>query len=415
MTYLEAVDYIHARLAFGVQPGLSRISALLQALGNPHKKLRFVHVAGTNGKGTTANMLSRILVDAGFKTGLFTSPYVFSFCERIQVNHQNISEEALADVVSRVRCAVEQVEKKGVVPTEFETITAAALLYFQMVGCDLVVLEVGLGGRFDATNVIDTPLVSVITSIALDHTQILGDTLAQIAAEKAGILKENGKAVTTARQAPEVMAVLQQTASTLHNTFLAADPQKAEILSESLAKTTFLYERVRYTIPLVGAHQVENAVSVIEAARLLPGVTVQNIQNGLQKAVMPGRMEVLPGKPCVLRDGGHNPACGTALRTVLRRFAPAQVTAVVGMMADKDMAHYLAQVLPCCTRVIFTKPDNPRAAPPALLQQRICNLPLATQCIEQPQAAYQTALRETDVDGMVLVCGSFYLLSDIAF
>lgn len=415
MTYRQAVDFYHSRLRFGMQPGLSRIRRLLHLLGDPQEKLRFVHVAGTNGKGTTANMLSRILVEAGYKTGLFTSPYVFSFCERMQIDHQNISEAELARITAHVKAAVDEAEKAGEGPTEFETITAAALLYFYEAHCDVVVLEVGLGGRLDSTNIIPCPLVSVITSIALDHTAVLGDTLRQIAAEKAGIIKEDGHCVTTANQPLEAMQVIRETAEERHNTFTAANPQNTEILSESLCETMFRYGGETYTIPLCGAHQVENAVTVIEAAKWLPEVSAEHVRAGLQKAVMHGRMELISRDPDVLLDGGHNPECGQALADVLRRFAPQEVTAVIGMMEDKDTAHYLSQVLPFCRRVIFTKPDNPRAASPESLAEAAKAFSCDTECVPDPQKAYVQALSVTPESGMVLVCGSFYLLSDITF
>lgn len=415
MTYRQAVDFYHSRLRFGMQPGLSRIKRLLHALGDPQGKLRFVHVAGTNGKGTTANMLSRILVEAGYKTGLFTSPYVFSFCERMQIDHQNIGEAELARITARVKTAVEEAEKAGEGPTEFETITAAALLYFYEAHCDIVVLEVGLGGRLDSTNIIPCPLVSVITSIALDHTAVLGDTLGQIAAEKAGILKEGGHCVTTANQPPEAMQVLRTTAEEWHNTFTAADPKCAETLSERLGETIFRYGGETYMIPLCGVHQVENAVTVIEAAKLLRGVTMEHVRTGLAKSVMHGRMERVARCPDVLLDGGHNPECGQALAGVLRRFAPKDLTAVIGMMEDKDTAHYLAQILPFCRRVIFTKPDNPRAASPESLAETAQSFSGEVRCVPDPQKAYEQALSVTPENGMVLVCGSFYLLSDITF
>lgn len=415
MTYREAVAFYHSRLRFGMQPGLSRIRALLTELGDPQEKLRFVHVAGTNGKGTTANMLSRILTEAGYKTGLFTSPYVFSFRERMQINHRNISEQDLAAVTERVRAAVERVEAAGEGPTEFETITAAALVYFLEAGCDVVVLEVGLGGRLDSTNVIPCPLVSVITSIALDHTAVLGDTLAAIAREKAGIIKPGGVCVTTANQAPEVLAVLGETARQRQNTWVAADPKKAVVQAAALGSTTFSYGGEVYTIPLCGAHQVENAVTVLEAARFLPGVTLEHVRAGLSKAVMHGRMERVACAPDVLLDGGHNPECGRALADVLARFAPQEVNAVIGMMEDKDTAHYLAQVLPFCKRVWFTKPDNPRACDPQKLMEQAAGFSCVSLAEADVQAAYEAALAATPKAGMLLVCGSFYLLSDISF
>ena len=307
MTYSEAVAYIHSLLVFGMKPGLSRISVLLSELGDPQNDLKFVHVAGTNGKGTTSNMLSRILVEAGYKTGLFTSPYVFSFCERIQVNHQNISESALAETVSIVRDAIERLNRRGIVPTEFEAITAAALLYFKNAGCDIAVMEVGLGGRFDSTNIIPCPEVCVITSISLDHTKVLGDTIAKIAFEKAGIIKEGGVTVTTNRQEFDALQVIQNTAAEKHNRLVVADVNSAKVQSQKLGETVFTYGGREYTMPLTGLHQVENAVGAIETARCLAGVTEENILNGIRKTVMHGRMEILPGPPPVLLDGGHNP------------------------------------------------------------------------------------------------------------
>ena len=195
--YNEAVNYIHSFLKFGVKPGLERISLLLNELGNPQNDLKFLHVAGTNGKGSTSTMLSEILIDAGYKTGLYTSPYVFDFNERIRVNSQNIPNDDLAALISRIEPVITRLNKKGVVITEFEIITAAALLYYKEQNCDYVVLEVGLGGRFDATNIISKPEVSVITSISYDHINILGSTIEEIAFEKCGIIKENSRVVTS--------------------------------------------------------------------------------------------------------------------------------------------------------------------------------------------------------------------------
>ena len=264
MTYSEAVAYIHSLLVFGMKPGLSRISALLSELGDPQNDLKFVHVAGTNGKGTTSNMLSRILVEAGYKTGLFTSPYVFSFCERIQVNHQNISESALAETVSIVRDAIERLNRRGIVPTEFEAITAAALLYFKNAGCDIAVMEVGLGGRFDSTNIIPCPEVCVITSISLDHTKVLGDTIAKIAFEKAGIIKEGGVTVTTNRQEFDALQVIQNTAA-----------EKTAVVPNIIGKTAAQANKALtdagFNIHLTGATGGTGAVAVSQS---LPAGTI---------------------------------------------------------------------------------------------------------------------------------------------
>lgn len=413
MTYREAVDYIHSLLTFGIKPGLSRIQALLEALGNPQNELRFVHVAGTNGKGSTSTMLSCILTEAGYKTGLFTSPYVFSFCERIQIDNRNIPEHALAEVVEQVKAAIEHLHTQNIVPTEFEAITAAALLYFRQQHCDIAVLEVGLGGRFDSTNIIPCPEVSVITSVSLDHTQILGDTIEKIAAEKAGIIKENGVTVTTSLQDPAALSVIRDTAKRMHNRLLVGDVGKVKLLSENFGKTVFSYENEIYELPLIGHHQIENAVGVITAAKTLADVTSEHIRNGIQKTVMRGRMEFRAGQPNILLDGGHNPECGSALSEVLRQFAPEDVTAVIGMMRDKDTVHYLQAVLPHCRAVWFTKPDNPRATEPDALASEVQNIQIPVHTEPDPQSAYRRACADTSENGLVLVCGSFYLLSDL--
>lgn len=413
MNYQEAVDYIHSLLAFGIKPGLERISALLAELGNPQNDLRFVHVAGTNGKGSTSTMLSHILKAGGYKTGLFTSPYVFSFCERIQINNANIPEADLANTVARVKSAIEGLNARGIVPTEFEAITAAALLYFKEQQCDYAVMEVGLGGRYDSTNVIPAPEVCVITSVSLDHTKILGDTIEQIAAEKAGILKQGSVCVTTTRQDPTALSVICNTAEQQGCALTVANTEAAQVISESLTETVFSYCGEAYTVHLSGRHQIENAVGVIEAARKLSGVTEAHIREGLQNTVMRGRMEYRKGTPPLLLDGGHNPECAEALREVLKRFAPPRITAVIGMMADKDAGQYLKTVAPLCKEIYFTKPNNPRAAEPAVLQSVIQDIKVITFTEESPKSALQQAINATPQDGLVLVCGSFYLLSDL--
>lgn len=413
MNYQEAVDYIHSLLAFGIKPGLERISALLAELGNPQNDLRFVHVAGTNGKGSTSTMLSHILKAAGYKTGLFTSPYVFSFCERIQINNANIPEADLANTVARVKSAIEGLNARGIVPTEFEAITAAALLYFKEQQCDYAVMEVGLGGRYDSTNVIPAPEVCVITSVSLDHTKILGDTIEQIAAEKAGILKQGSVCVTTTRQDPTALSVIRNTAEQQGCALTVANTEAAQVISESLTETVFSYCGEAYTVHLSGRHQIENAVGVIEAARKLSGVTETHIREGLQNTVMRGRMEYRKGTPPLLLDGGHNPECAEALREVLKRFAPPRITAVIGMMADKDTGQYLKTVAPLCKEIYFTKPNNPRAAEPAVLQSAIRDIKAYTFTEKNPKSALQQAINATPQDGLVLVCGSFYLLADL--
>ena len=414
MNYEEAVAYIHSLLAFGIKPGLERITALLSSLGNPQEKLSFVHVAGTNGKGSTSTMMSEILKAAGKKTGLFTSPYVYSFCERMQINNENIPKQRLAEIVERVKAAIADLAKQDLQPTEFEAITAAAMLYFAEEHCDVVVLEVGLGGRLDSTNVIRKPLVSILTSISLDHTAILGDTLTKIATEKAGIIKENAMVVTTNAQEAETLAVFEKVAKEKQATLKIAHLEKAKIIEKTPNQTMFSYDGTTYTMHLAGDYQIENAVGVIEAAKTLPFVTEEAIKTGIAKTVMRARCEYRKGEPSLLIDGGHNPECALALAGWLKSFAPKHVTAVIGMMHDKDMEAYLNTVLPYCDKVIFCMPQNPRAASPEELKEAAkaqSHLDVSLESV--PQKAFSKAKAETKKDGMVLLCGSFYMLSEV--
>ena len=413
MNYKDSVKYIHSLLKFGMNLGLERISALLNELGNPQEKLEFVHVAGTNGKGTTSTMLSSILCAAGKKTGLFTSPYVFDFCERIQINNKNIPHDDLSLVVEKVKNACDRLSAKGTEPTEFEAITAAAMLYFYEQKCDAVVLEVGLGGRYDSTNIIPCPKAAVITSISLDHTKILGDTVEKIAAEKCGIIKNGGTVITTSEQNEKALSVIKDTVKEKNGRLLIGDVSAAEILSEDIFGTEISYNGLTVKIPLVGRHQVENTVGVITAARAL-GISDELIKKGIESTVIHARMEIISRSPVIMLDGGHNPECAAALENVLVRFAgDKSITALIGMMADKDTKDYLAAILPHCKTAVFTKPSNPRAEDEnVLLREGECFC-RAVVSVKDPKDAYKKARSLVKNGDMLLVCGSFYLLSDI--
>lgn len=413
MNYEDSVKYIHSLLKFGMNLGLRRISALLNELGNPQEKLEFVHVAGTNGKGTTSTMLSSILCAAGKKTGLFTSPYVFDFCERIQINNKNIPHDDLSLVVEKVKNACDRLSAKGTEPTEFEAITAAAMLYFYEQKCDAVVLEVGLGGRYDSTNIIPCPKAAVITSISLDHTKILGDTVEKIAAEKCGIIKNGGPVITTSEQNEKALSVIKDTVKEKNGRLLIGDVSAAEILSEDIFGTEISYNGLTVKIPLVGRHQVENTVGVITAARAL-GISDEFIKKGIESTVIHARMEIISRSPVIMLDGGHNPECAAALENVLVRFAgDKNITVLIGMMADKDTKDYLAAILPHCKTAVFTKPSNPRAEDEnVLLREGECFCRDVVS-VKDPKDAYKKAESLVKNGDMLLVCGSFYLLSDI--
>lgn len=413
MNYEDSVKYIHSLLKFGMNLGLQRISALLNELGNPQEKLEFVHVAGTNGKGTTSTMLSSILCAAGKKTGLFTSPYVFDFCERIQINNKNIPHDDLSLVVEKVKNACDRLSAKGTEPTEFEAITAAAMLYFYEQKCDAVVLEVGLGGRYDSTNIIPCPKAAVITSISLDHTKILGDTVEKIAAEKCGIIKNGGTVITTSEQNEKALSVIKDTVKEKNGRLLIGDVSAAEILSEDIFGTEISYNGLTVKIPLVGRHQVENTVGVITAARAL-GISDELIKKGIESTVIHARMEIISKSPVIMLDGGHNPECAAALENVLVRFAgDKNITVLIGMMADKDTKDYLAAILPHCKTAVFTKPSNPRAEDENVLLREGKCFCRDVVSVKDPKDAYKKAGSLVKNGDMLLVCGSFYLLSDI--
>lgn len=412
MNYKESVEYIHSLLQFGIKPGLEKISVLLKALGNPQDKIKTVHIAGTNGKGSTSTHIANILTAAGHKTGLYTSPYVFSFCERIQIDGESISEECLADAVTKVRTEIEELNEKGIVITEFEAITAAAFLYFYEAGCDFAVIEVGLGGRFDATNVLKSPKISVITSISLDHTKILGDTLPQIAFEKCGIIKKGVPVVTSANQNSEVLGVIDETARGKNCNLTVTTPKNAEIVSDKLGETVFEYDGESYTLQLCGEHQIENAVNAIETARLL-GISEDFIKKGISKTLMLARMEVIGKEPLIIRDGGHNEGCAKALRDFILRYNIKNIKMLVGMMADKDTERYLQLVCPLCDSVTVCTPSNPRAESAENLlisAKKYCKNSFA---VSDPKKAFKMVIKSAEKDDTVLVCGSFYLMSDI--
>ena len=417
MTYEEALDNVYGRLVFGIKPGLERIGALLERLGSPQKQLKFVHVAGTNGKGTCSTLTASALRECGLKVGLYTSPYVLEFRERFQINGEMIPKEELIQEVETLAPVADQFEKEGDQVTEFEYITALALHWFARRQCDIVVLEVGMGGRFDATNVIDVPEVAAIMSISLDHTAILGDTLTKIAYEKAGILKEGGRLVLYPQQAPEVREELEDICKERHVELLVPDLSQVKELDRSIDGTTFQAGDLKLRTPFLGEHQVKNALTALEVLRVLQKrgwpVTEEGIRRGFEGAFMPARMEVISQKPLCLLDGGHNPGCALALREALEQFVPQRKVAIMGMMSDKDSRETLRILGPLFSQVVAVAPEGLRALPAQKLAEvarEFCPKVIpAGSCRE----ALALAVRAMGDDGALIVCGSFYLAGEI--
>ena len=376
MDYQEALAYIHAVHWQGHKPGLDRTRALLAALGDPHKGLRFVHVAGTNGKGSTAAMLDSCLRCAGYKVGLFTSPYIIRFNERIQVDGAPIPDDALVRLVEQVRPAAAAMTD---VPTEFELITALGMLYFAQQRCDIVVLEVGLGGALDSTNVIDPPACAVITALGMDHVKELGPTLADIAAAKAGIIKP-GSPVVSYGGAPEADRVIAAAAQAAHAPLTVADFSKLTLRGAGLEGQSFDYDGLDgLTLPLLAGYQPRNAAVAIEALRALRrrgwAVPDSAIRQGLAQVRWPGRFELLRRDPPFLLDGSHNAHGMRATVESLRSLFPGQkFVFLVSIMADKDADEMLRLLLPLAKRFVTVTAPSPRAIPAAALAARIAAL-----------------------------------------
>ena len=417
MTYEEALDNVYGRLVFGIKPGLERIGALLERLGEPQKRLKFVHVAGTNGKGTCSTLVASALKECGLRVGLYTSPYVLEFRERFQINGEMIPQQELIEEVEALSPIADEFEKNGDQVTEFEYITALAFHWFARRGCDIVVLEVGMGGRFDATNIIDVPEVAAIMSISLDHTAILGDTLEKIAFEKAGILKEGGRLVLYPQQAPEVFSELEQICRERRVELLLPDLSQVKELECSIDGTTFQAGEQIWRTPFLGEHQVRNAVTALKVLEVLKQrrwpVTEQAVKAGFEKAFIPARMEVISREPLCLLDGGHNPGCAQALGQALTRFVPQRKVAIMGVMADKDSREALRILGPLFSQIVTVAPEGLRALPAQKLAEvasEFCPKVIpAGSCRE----ALALAVKAMGENGALVVCGSFYLAGEI--
>jgi len=392
--YIDTPKYTHA-------PGLDVMRRLMRRLGDPQDQLSCVHIAGTNGKGSTAAMTAAILRAAGYKTGLYTSPDLTGIWERIQVNGVYITLSELESVTERVRASCEGLPE----PSFFEKITAAAFLYFAERGCDAVVLETGLGGRCDATNIIQKPLCSVIAPIGIDHTAVLGGTLAAIAAEKAGIIKP-GRPVVSAPQAPEALDMIERACAAQGSPLHLVDINNVSILSRSPDGQVFSYRDMKdIRLPLLGDHQAANAACAIEAARQL-GIDEAAMRDGLPSAVWPCRFEYFAKEPPLVLDGAHNAHGAAALAASLADYFPGQrFTMLMGVMADKDIGAILQIMEPLAARFICLAPEYDRALPPGTLAGMIRSVPAETAA--SPEEALEKAQRYGEP---VCAFGSLYYI-----
>ena len=415
MTVNEAIEYIHSNYWMGSIPGLSRTQDLLAKMGNPEKKLKYVHIAGTNGKGSTASMTASILTKAGYRTGLYTSPYIYRFHERMQIDGEQISDEDLVEITEYVKPLVQSMENP---PTEFELVCCIAFEYFYRKKCDAVVLEVGMGGAFDATNVIESPEVAVITNIGLDHTDVLGNTLEEIARTKSGIFKENGNAVIY-RGIPSVEQVFEDICREKHVSLKKADFDSLNLKSHSLDGQVFdCGDRKELALPLLGAHQLRNASVVLSIIDTMIEkgwkISEENIREGLRDVKWPGRFDVVSREPLFIIDGGHNPQCLEALvKNIEDYLTGRKVIALTGVLADKDYGDMYKPVMPLVDRFVCITPPNPRKLEAEELAKHLTGagadaLPCATV-----EAGVAKALELAGKDGVVLCFGSLYTIGAI--
>lgn len=417
MTYEEAIQYIHSTYKFGMKLGLENIRRLLGYMGNPEKNLKIIHVAGTNGKGSTSSFINSILKEAGYKVALYTSPYLEEFEERMKINGENISREKLVYYVEYIKPIIARMVREGYNhPTEFEVITAIAFKYFSDEEVDFVVLEVGLGGRFDATNAISSSLVSVITSIDYDHMDKLGNTLGDIAYEKAGIIKKKGVVVSFYQQ-EEALKVINDACEVKEAYLTVLDKSNVVIKEQNSDFQVFDYKNFKdLKITLLGTHQIYNAslaVEVIQKLKNIYGYRIEEeaIKRGLMSAKWPGRLEVMKKRPYVVIDGAHNPQGMTVLKESLKLFNYRRLILVIGMLKDKEVDKMLNIITPVADVIITTTPLSDRAYSAKDLASKISRN--SVFAVDQIDKAVNEALKMAGEEDMVLFCGSLYMIGHV--
>jgi len=440
MNYDEAIAYIKDTAKFGSKLGLQRTEKILELLGNPHKKLKCIHIAGTNGKGSTTAMVTTILVEAGFKVGSYTSPFIEVFEERMQIDNKNISKGDLSDIVTEVSKAVEQVVELGYSnPTEFEIITCAGFLYFYKNNVDFAVVEVGIGGRLDSTNVI-TPILSIITSISLDHTLILGDTIDKIAYEKAGIIKA-GIPVVMFPQQKESEDVIDRVCKekrcklikisrdssvylgkeNLHNIesiLIDGSVHNCDKVITQKMKVHTLNNEYIIDLSLLGKHQLLNCSVAVHAIEELMEqgaiINKEDIIAGLKKVKWPARLEVMNKRPLVVIDGAHNiDGIEKLTQSIDMYFTYNKIILILGILADKQVEEMIKTIIPKASRVITVTPHSERAELCEALKVQVEKYTTSCEAIEDYELAYKKALSYCEDGDLLLVSGSLYMVGDM--
>lgn len=422
MRYEEAMKYITEVGNFGSNYGLERTHKLLEYLGNPEKELKFIHIAGTNGKGSTTSMITEILMGSGYKVGMYTSPFIEEFEERIQINRNNIPKETLAALMDEVKLSVDKVIEDGYNhPTEFEIITVLMLLYFKRENIDFGVIEVGLGGTLDSTNVI-TPILQVITSISFDHTNLLGNTLEEIAREKAGIIKKGIPTVIYPQQ-EEALNVIKNKCFEMDSELYIANSDNLKF--ESVVNDDKPYQLLKYNdeidilLPLLGEHQIINlsvAMKTIEVLnnRNITDISIDNITKSIKSVIWKGRLEVLSNNPYVVIDGAHNiQGIQTLSKNIKKYFEYDNLYLILGILADKDVEEMIKVITPMAKKVYAVTPNSIRAELAEDLKKEIIKYNENCQDYDDYKEAYLTALNDADENDLILASGSLYMVGDM--
>lgn len=418
MDYAQALEYIHSQNKFGIKLGLDNISKLLESLNNPQNSLKFIHVAGTNGKGSTCTMLSYALMGCGYKTGLFISPYVVCFNERIQINNKYIPNDRLAQITARVKAQVDINKQKGIAPpTEFELVTAIALIYFHEENVDCIVWEVGMGGRLDATNVISTNLLSIITSISFDHKEHLGNTLEKIAYEKACIIKPRRPCVMM-EQSGTVYNVIKDKADSLNSEISVASVNELNVLKSDYCGQEILYKKeLKISMPLAGGYQVKNLSCVLKTLELIDNlglkIDMPAAIKGIEQTVFPGRFECIYTSPLIIIDAAHNEEGISMLnQSISQFFKDRKIVLFVGKLKDKDFSGPFKELLTNKNKIYTLTPQNERAMTNAELTQFIkinYNIESKNIAIEE----VKNYIDYKDKNAVYIFAGSIYLISSV--
>ncbi len=434
MTYTQALDYIHSTCWKGSRPGLERTVELTDRLGRPQDTLKFIHVAGTNGKGSTSAMLASVLQKAGYRVGLYTSPFILRFNERMRINGQDIPDGELAEITELVKPHAEAMSDT---PTEFELITAIALVYFAKHTCDYVVFEVGMGGRLDSTNIIDAETVaaSVITGIAMDHTAFLGDTPEKIAAEKAGVIKTgvpvvfggNHSPIGEVRPSPDAAAtaqacadVISAKAAEMNAPYVETDHTRLANVTADLFGSEFDFgDRKALRIPLAGIYQPYNAATALTVIDVLRtrglNIPEEAIREGLANVYWPGRFEILSKSPLIIADGGHNPeGIDAAIESVKTYFRGEKILLLTGVMADKDYTHMVSRMAEVAERAFCVRPANDRALDPKKYAETFLAMGVPAEGYATVAEGVRAAAEVAEREGKALLClGSLYMYGEV--